>query len=429
MLAKLGNRMNYRQLMVRTGNALKALWRYDICRLRPLGMLNGCYLRPNLPSREALHRLLWWRTRYKLPVLFWLPLELWRWIYWQIVAAPRQIQSAVLNYGPEIEVRNGIAFAEQHRNIGYWAKFWAINPVQAYSLGLFRSEVNALNLILSAEVQPLHRLMNEKYGAKTTDYRLLFDKTLLSEHLAAVGVPVVPDIRESDGEGQDLHAAIASHGPVFCKLRAGSRGESAFMAQSSDAGLNGRSLAGKALENEVAVMSAWKTLTDKGTVLIQPFLRNHPLLQGLSPGADSITLRVITRRQGDSSDVWMGLLYVQAPGDSQEREYWLLKIDAESGQAFDAFGHWKDPDNDAENESSDDSKLGMLDGQSIPFWQDVVRHSRQAHAELPRLWAIAWDWIITPDGPVLLEGNAGWDISPLQELGVDFVHLALAEGL
>ncbi len=102
-----------------------------------------------------------------------------------------------------------------------------------------------------------------------------------------------------------------------------------------------------------------------------------------------------------------------------EREYWLLKIDAETGQAFDAFGHWLGSENDV----NDASQLLMLDGQAIPFWQDIVRHSQRAHAELPRLWTIAWDWIVTPDGPMLLEGNAGWDLSVLQELGVDFVKI------
>lgn len=411
--------MNCRHLMVRMGNALKALWRYDICRMRPLGMLNRCYLWPNLPSREALHRQLWWRTRYKLPVLFWLPLELWRWIYWQIVAAPRQIQSAVLKFGPEIEVRFGIPMDEQNIVISHWAKSWAISPVHAYSLGLFRSEVDALNHILSAEAQPLHRLINEKRGANPADYRLLFDKTLLSDRLGAAGVPVVPVFAESVGYTDDLHRAVALHGQVFCKLRAGSRGESAFMAESSADGLIGQTLAGGKLDSEAAVMSAWKALAGKGTVLIQPYLRNHPLLQGISPGADSITLRVITRMQGDSASVWMGLLYVQAPGDSQEREYWLLKIDAESGQAFDAFGHW----HGQESEINDCAQLLMLDGQAMPFWKDIVSHSGRAHAQLPRVWAIAWDWIVTPDGPVLLEGNAGWDLSPLQELGVDFVKI------
>ncbi len=190
-----------------------------------------------------------------------------------------------MNYGPEIALRHGIALEEQRRNIGYWAKSWSISPEYGYYLGLFRNESDALNMVLSAEMQPYHRLMNETRGASPVDYRMLFDKSLLSACLAKAGVPVVPDIAESLGDIEDLRKATASGGPVFCKLRAGSRGESAFMARSSGAGLIGQSLAGKVLENEAAVMAAWKTLSDKGSVLIQPYLRNHPLLQSFTPTA------------------------------------------------------------------------------------------------------------------------------------------------
>jgi Sugar-transfer associated ATP-grasp len=416
---KAGWHMHLKRIVAR----LLRVWRHEVARWRPSGLFAWCYVRPGLPPEQALHRALWWRSRNRLPRLLWLPLEALRILHWQGLGQRRALDAAMLACAEQVAQTEGVAEALQRSRISVWSRNWCIPPEAAYAHGLYRDDKDGLALLYAGELLPYHRLMNARHGSVHADFRLIQDKQRLAERLARLYIPVVSTLRMSDGRWDDLASALTETAAVFCKLRYGSRGESAFMVQSSDAGLIGQTLAGKALENEVAVMSAWKTLTDKGTVLIQPFLRNHPLLQGLSPGADSITLRVITRRQGDSSDVWMGLLYVQAPGDSQEREYWLLKIDAESGQAFDAFGHWKDPDNDAENESSDDSKLGMLDGQSIPFWQDVVRHSRQAHAELPRLWAIAWDWIITPDGPVLLEGNAGWDISPLQELGVDFVKI------
>jgi hypothetical protein len=415
--------MKYRHLPSRIRNALKTVWQVDVCRLQPLAMFNWRYLLQNQPDRQALHRQLWWRTRYKLPIVFWLPLELVRWMYWQIWSAPRKIRQVILKHGEVVEGSHGVSIVEQRRIISYWAKSWCISPSCAYDLGLFKPEANPLNVILSAEVQPFHRLMNGNRGALPADYRLLFDKSLLSEHLAAAGIPVVPDIAESDGSLEDLHNAIAASGPVFCKLRAGSRGESAFMAESGINGMIGQSLAGKALANEAEVIAAWNTLVEKGTVLIQPYLRNHSMLQRLSPDGESITLRVITRACDDGFKVWTGLLYVQAPGELAEREYWLLKIDDETGQAYDAFGHWQDSVNDTENELSDYSKLIILEGQSIPFWRDIVRHSIQAHAELPRLWTIAWDWIVTPDGPLLLEGNAGWDLSPLQEIGVDFVKI------
>lgn len=354
-----------------------------------------------------------------MPIPFWLPLELWRWVYWQLVAAPRQIQSAILRKGPETESLHGIMRDEQRRIISFWAKSWTISPEYAYDLGLFRADADALNMILTAEMQPYHRLINEQLGASKADYRMLFDKSLLADYLAAKGVEVVSGIQESDGEMEDLRRAVASNGPVFCKLRAGSRGESAFMAELGVTGLIGRTLTGEKLDSETAVAAAWKFLTQKGPVLIQPYLKNHPLLQGVSPGSKSMTLRVITRMQGKAPAVWAGLLYVQADGNSMERGCWMLKVDAGTGQVYDAFGHWYGP----ELEINDAMPLLMLNGQAIPFWLDIASQSERAHAEQPRFWSIAWDWIVTPEGAALLEGNAGWDLTPMQELGVDFVKI------
>jgi hypothetical protein len=60
----------------------------------------------------------------------------------------------------------------------------------------------------------------------------------------------------------------------------------------------------------------------------------------------------------------------------------------------------------------------------VPFWAQIPCDSLKAHRSLPKVWAIAWDWVITPDGPVLLEGNGGWGLSEAQQQGVDLVALA-----
>lgn len=48
------------------------------------------------------------------------------------------------------------------------------------------------------------------------------------------------------------------------------------------------------------------------------------------------------------------------------------------------------------------------EGLAVPNWAALVTASERAHAAFPNVWAIAWDWVITPTGAVLLEGNSGW---------------------
>jgi hypothetical protein len=44
----------------------------------------------------------------------------------------------------------------------------------------------------------------------------------------------------------------------------------------------------------------------------------------------------------------------------------------------------------------------------LPYWDEIYEHSKNTHETGLDLWAVAWDWVITPDGPILLEGNSGF---------------------
>ena len=44
----------------------------------------------------------------------------------------------------------------------------------------------------------------------------------------------------------------------------------------------------------------------------------------------------------------------------------------------------------------------------IPFWSELRKGALASHALFPDVYAIAWDYVVTPDGPLLLEGNTGW---------------------
>ena len=407
--------MNRRRLVA----GLVRMWRNEIAYLQPTGLFNLGYLRRSLPPEQALHRALWWRNRNRLPRLLWLALQVLRILHWRWLGYRRAVAAAVLAFSERIARDEGIPVAEQRDRIAVWARQWCIMPDEAYAFGLYRKGRDGLLRLYPDEQLSFHRVLNANRGACKADYRTVQDKQYLADRLSELGIPVAATLNAKQGGFEQLESALAAMPAVFCKLRYGSRGESAFRVESSADGLIGLTLAGKLLDTEAGVLAAWSELAGKGPVLIQPYLHNHPLLQGLSPEADSITLRVITRMQGNAASVWTGLLYVQAPGDAVDRGYWLLKIDADSGQVVDAFGLWPTSEGGVDNPA----QLRMLDGQAMPYWPDIARFSAQAHAELPRLWAVAWDWIVTPEGPVLLEGNSGWDIMPLQELGVDFVKI------
>ena len=49
--------------------------------------------------------------------------------------------------------------------------------------------------------------------------------------------------------------------------------------------------------------------------------------------------------------------------------------------------------------------------------ENVLSASRDMHNILPTIDTVAWDWIITDDGPILLEGNSSYSIFVPQLIG------------
>lgn len=55
-----------------------------------------------------------------------------------------------------------------------------------------------------------------------------------------------------------------------------------------------------------------------------------------------------------------------------------------------------------------------IEGATLPLWEAVKALALQAQRSLPEVKTIGWDIAITPDGPVILEGNTTYGLASLQ---------------
>jgi hypothetical protein len=236
----------------------------------------------------------------------------------------------------------------------------------------------------------------------------LADKLRQTEVLTELGVPMAPILAcVSKGRSADLTTWLNPDTRLFCKTRSGSRGSGAFAVWQTDEGVAGRRLSGEPLPDVRAVSQAWRGLLEYDDALIQPALRNHPRLAPMSVSDDAITVRYITRVDGVDSDCLSSTLEVPAGWDKRGHPlYVILPIEPQTG-IIHPF-----PDrrlHDADAKERHDAVFGRVPSDhAVPDWQLVVDASREAHETVPDLWAVAWDWVLTPAGPRLLEGNSGW---------------------
>lgn len=410
---------------IRLKRGLRQLWYRDIWHFWPSAPLNWRYFLLGQSSAVRQYRSLWWHSRYKLPGLLWLPLELFRWAYWRLWVARQLVSKAVASNGYDVAERFGVSIDDQHRQITFWAKAWCIDPYTAYNWQLFRPDADGLVIIYDIQTAAYHALQNQKTGATKANHRLLGDKIKLAEKLSALGIPMVETVCLTRGQWQDLEAALIRHPKLFCKLRSGNQGESAFAVWRVEGGLQGLAHDGTDLPDEQAVHKAWQVLTSKGEVLVQPLLMNHPVLAAASPSRVAITLRLVTRANLEEGFVgwWAELQVAGKMPIIGSRGFWRFPVSVHDGQISDLGREWFLKQAWQEEYGALWQRLFVTD--QVPFWAQMVRDSLNAHQALPKVWAIAWDWVVTPDGPVLLEGNGGWGLGEVQQQGVDLVALAL----
>lgn len=58
----------------------------------------------------------------------------------------------------------------------------------------------------------------------------------------------------------------------------------------------------------------------------------------------------------------------------------------------------------------------VFEGFQLPFWPEVRELVKRVHEQLPDIKSIGWDVAITPDGPVLIEGNDNWEMGGPQDM-------------
>jgi hypothetical protein len=151
-------------------------------------------------------------------------------------------------------------------------------------------------------------------------------------------------------------------------------------------------------------------------ILVQQRLKNHPLLEPLNNGALS-TVRVLTCLSESRQPEIVGAAMRMAIGgnhvvDNLHAGGIAAAVDLATG----ALGP-------ASNLGAD-RRLGWMDrhpvsgaritGFTLPLWNEVREFAQRVHRAFDDRVLVGWDIAITPDGPVLVEGNGSPDLDIMQ---------------
>lgn len=223
----------------------------------------------------------------------------------------------------------------------------------------------------------------------------LADKNTTAAILAAQGLPVVPSWSVDNPAALETAIAkgLGEWDGVFVKPRRGSSGFGAAIvrrtAQGTEMVTYGRGKHGLPITP--------LELAKRGPLLIQPLLRS-PDWSVAAGTHDIATLRIATRNHGHGPEVFSQVLELPLA------EGYSLRAVRDGTVGPDLFEPFASPDH-----------------VDIPLAVDLAgidpslgRAAIVAHEQFPGLFAAAWDIALTADGPVFLEGNAGFGTRPPQ---------------
>lgn len=262
-----------------------------------------------------------------------------------------------------------------------------------------------------------------------SEQALLADKKSTAELLTRAGFPAPPLITTiPQGQPMDPADPVWSRpGHLFIKPRHGAASHGTFALEILAAGLyrldGGTTISAESLRDELTSAS----LHESDDLLVQPRLFAAPELADLAATGAAPVLRLTTARNpGEAPFLHSAFISIEAPGEPPRhfiRGQVRVPVDVVAGCM--KSGIWF-----AHPEVRYDrlpwNRAPLFD-RPLPGFQTSVEIVLRAMELFPGLPLVNWDLILTPAGPVILEGNTGgdWILTNLSTLqGIETVPLA-----
>jgi hypothetical protein len=303
----------------------------------------------------------------------------------------------VRRFGSHVTGSSGKSAGTQLLEQWRWSMRTGAPPRHYYDYGLYRDDVpDSLGFITQYELDEVRGALDRGRAAP-----YLEDKQLFAEFCRDHGI-ATPKLLDG--------AQAAEQPAIFSKPRVGFRGQGVELwARQADGEYLGPGNVRLSKPRFIA------HLDDKRAhgCLIQPLLRNSPAIADLSAGL-LCTVRVVTGRspQGEVRVVAATFTTFKMPWKGRITNTLGLNaaVDLPSGRLGPAYAY--SPLSAAYDRHPETG--APIRGRVLPSWQDTIGVARRAHAAAALVF-IGWDIALTPDGVVVLEGNAGWDVLTVQK--------------
>lgn len=324
--------------------------------------------------------------------------------------------------GKSIRNTHKITLKKQFFDVYRTAAAHSIPPSAYYRFKLYERVEDSIifEYIYNQEIQAFHYLRDQQVkGNSIPPRKLLSDKYQFSQFLSKLEIPVVQSqliLRGADISA--LYSAIeciptAAEVAIgyFLKPRQANQARGAFSLSCVCNNFIVRTISGDTLKDRRAREYVYALIQNED-YLAQPNYINHPDLHVLEDGVDvAISIRIITQHYGSKIGIYC--CFADIPIRHKNQLGFLpIEIQEASGLINSNFLESTFYDEQIKTRIKEINSHSV----TIPFWEKCLEAVIHAHRHFPPLFSVAWDLIVTPHGPVVLEGNTNWRIDVPQQL-------------
>ncbi len=271
-------------------------------------------------------------------------------------------------------------------------------------------------MVYDQQTQFIHKAINRSYPNYKQAVRLIGDKYLFSQQLIKLNIPTPHSKLIPTATIKRDPNCLFKEASVFCKPNKGNKAQNAFHLEYRDTSSTYvlYPFHDAPVEDQQAILKYIKNLPiSADNLLVQTYLRDHEDIPNSQRETISTTFRVITTKKDPRAEAHLIYIQIELPGKKTEFDQGI------SRQFFEVapldLNHYR-PDRAFLSKHSNTHPVcaDFTPSESLKkYIQQAVDYCKLAHSKLIDLRSVAFDLIISQNGPYILEANHGWALSAL----------------
>lgn len=321
------------------------------------------------------------------------------------------IFSNLLRKARSVKTKHGISVLKQAKDLIYFAFVYSIDPGKYYNYWFYNKQILAgKTFMANTHISPIlgflsrsgmHFIINDKYEFWCKIHNL---------------VNKVPEILALVTRYDFVFTNSSGNLPstdLFFKPANGSGGRNCYVINylgNSQYQIGSSEIA----YDEQNLKLLLKSIAKNERYILQYKIVNHPSINRLSNHGLS-TCRIITFISSSNEVCFLFALFMMPVFESITSNTIGIgsAVDLDTGRLSPAIS----VNEPLEKIHIHPQGKGRITDSVLPFWKESKNICKKAHSLLMDLPFIGWDVALSPDGPVLLEGNICWDVE-----GWQFTH-------